>query len=143
MKRVFIFKFVTHLNQLKSSATTEQKSMKKHAMSNYRESKINSNTDEKAIAVIENVSSSDESETDSSIVESVSNGNEAVPFELPRMEPNIGHIVITTSNDVTIGNRIIYNYNGPVTIHQNHSDQQRSDSNVNLLVDSLNRSGEF
>lgn len=107
-------------------------------MNNIREPKNNSNTNEKAIAVIENASSS-ESETDSSIFESVSNEIEAVHFKPPPMESNIGHIIIKESNDVTIGNRIIYN--GPVTIHQSQSDQQRSDSN--RLSELLNRSGEL
>lgn len=82
------------------------------------------------------VSSSDES--DDNIVESISNGNETIRIEPPRQESNIGHIVIRQSNDVTIGNRIIYN--GLVTIHQPLSNQNQN-NNHDELAEMMNRSG--
>lgn len=109
-------------------------------MNNIGEPEMNSNADERAIAVYQNASSSDISETNSS-VESVANEIESVDFESPALASNIGRITIRESSDVTIGNRIIYN--GPVTIHQNQSDHQRSDSNQMRFAELLNRSGEL
>lgn len=64
----------------------------------------------------DDISSIDESDFDSSIADSISTGSELAVFDPPRQQTSIGNIRIRASNDVTIGNRIIYR--GPVTIHQ-------------------------
>lgn len=92
------------------------------------------------------ITSTDESDDDSSIVDSVSSGNELVALEPLGQQSNIGNIRISTSNDVTIGNRIIYK--GPITIqqqvvNQNRPDLQPTSSNVNRSANALRQPGEL
>lgn len=84
----------------------------------------------------------DGSESDSSVVDSDSNANEMASFEPTRQQSKIGNIKIKSSNDITVGNRIIYH--GPVTIQQqivNRADQQASGSSINRSANVLSRPG--
>lgn len=76
--------------------------------------------------VANDLSSMDES--DSSFIDSVSNENEAVEFQPPCQQSNIGHIRIKKSNEIIVGNRIIYTVNIRQRIHR--SDFKRDPNRI-------------
>lgn len=92
-------------------------------------------------AFMEHISVTDGSESDA---ESTANGNDDI--EPTRQRLNIGNVQINNCNDVTLGNRIIYQ--GPVTIHQRvvyrnrHDPEADSSGAGNQAVDALSRPGE-
>lgn len=74
--------------------------------------------------------------------ESIANGNENdINSESSRKRSTIGLIKINNSNDVTIGDKIIYQ--GPVTIHQHVFNRNEvTNNNVNENLEILNLPGE-
>lgn len=91
------------------------------------------------------IDSTDESESDFSIPKSVSNDNEGVAFG-PSLPSNIGIVRIKTSNDINIGNKIVYER--PVIIQQpilykNRPDLQASVNNVYQSANVLSQPGVY
>lgn len=95
--------------------------------------------------VPDDISSIDESDFDTSVSDSISTGSELVDFDPSRPQNNIGSIRIRESNDVTIGNRIIYR--GPVTIQQQVITQrhvpQAGTSTGNRIANAPRQPGEY
>lgn len=106
---------------------------------------MNQNSSARDLSVTNDNNVTDGSESDSSVADSDSNANEMAAIEPTQQQSNIGNIQINASNDITIGNRIIYH--GPVTIqqqivNQNRADQQASGSNINRSANILSQPGE-
>lgn len=106
---------------------------------------MNRNSSARDLSVTNYNNVTDGSESDSSVADSISNANERAAFEPTRQQSNIGNIQIHGSNDITVGNRIIYQ--GPVTIQQqivnkHRADQQAAGNKINRSANILSRPGK-
>lgn len=85
------------------------------------------------------VSSSEESDDESA--KSIPSGNENNrAAQMSRHKSNIDQVLISSSNDVTIGNRI--HYHGPVVIHQQQFNQNQN-NNQNQFAEVINQQGNY
>lgn len=106
---------------------------------------MNRNSSDRDLSIINYNNLTDGSESDSSVTDLVSNANGVAAFEPTRQQSNIGNIQINSSNDITVGNRIIYQ--GPVTIqqqivNQHRADQRAAGNNINRSANILSRPGK-